>query len=198
VDARRDVPVPSEPTMTAAAPDLLLVYESVDGHTAAVAERIADRLRAGGAQVRATTTGQAPAPVDVDAVVLGDPIHAGQHTHHLTEYLTTHAAALTAVPTALFQVCLTSADDDPEHVATAAGYLDDLTAATGLQPALTASFAGALPYTRYGRLKRALMKRIAAKGGLATDVSRDHVLTDWAAVDRFADDVLGLATGAEV
>jgi menaquinone-dependent protoporphyrinogen oxidase len=179
-------------------PTLLLIYHSVDGHTRDVAERIADRLRAGGAEVVLTTAEQAPSPAGVDAVVLGDPIHAGQHSRQLSDYLKANADTLTALPTALFQVCLTSADDDPEKTATAAGYLEDLQTSTGLKPALTASFAGALPYTRYGRMKRALMTRIAAKGGLSTDVSRDHVLTDWAAVDHFADDVLRLVSGASV
>lgn len=184
--------------MPPASPSLLLVYQSVDGHTRDVATRIADRLRAGGAEVVLVLADEAPAPVGFDAVVLGDPIHAGQHSKQLSDYLTTNADALAALPTALFQVCLTSADDDPEQVATATGYLEDLQTSTGLRPAVAASFAGALPYTRYGRMKRALMKRIAAKGGLSTDVTRDHILTDWDEVDRFADDVLQLVGRATV
>jgi menaquinone-dependent protoporphyrinogen oxidase len=179
-------------------PSLLLVYQSVDGHTREVAERVAASLRAGGATVSLASAEEAPAPEGVDGVVLGDPIHAGQHSRQMADYLTANADALAAVPTALFQVCLTSADPDPDKVATAAGYLEDLQTSTGLRPGLTASFAGALPYTRYGRMKRALMKKIAAKGGLSTDVSRDHVMTDWDEVDRFAGDVLRLVTGAAV
>ncbi len=173
---------------------LLLVYQSVDGHTRVVADHLADRLRAGGASVTVVPVDLAPAPEGVDAVVLGDPIHAGQHSKEAIAYLSAHRDQLAALPTALFQVCLTSAEDDPEHLETAARYLEDLQATTRLHPELTASFAGALPYTRYGRMKRALMKKIASKGGLATDVSRDHVLTDWDEVDRFADGVLRLVT----
>jgi len=33
---------------------------------------------------------------------------------------------------------------------------------------------------------RFVMKQIARKTGSPTDTSRDHELTDWAAVDRFA------------
>lgn len=184
--------------MASPTPSLLLVYHSVDGHTRDVADRIADRLRAGGASVTLAAADQAGAPEGVDAVVVGDPIHAGQHSKQLADYLTAHADALAALPTALFQVCLTSADDDPEHEETAARYLEDLQTSTGLRPALTASFAGAIPYTRYGRMKRALMKRIAAKGGMSTDVTRDHVLTDWDEVEAFADDVLRRVTSPAV
>jgi len=37
------------------------------------------------------------------------------------------------------------------------------------------------------------MKKIAGAGGNPTDTSRDHVFTDWAAVDRFAADFAALA-----
>lgn len=174
------------------APNLLVVFQSVDGHTATIAERIARQLRAGGAVVSVAQAEAAPPPDKFDVVVAGDPIHAGQHTKELTAYLSEHAAALRRVPVALFQVSLTSADRDPEHQATAGGYVEQLTSATGLEPRLVGRFAGALRYTAYGRLKRAFMRRIAASGGHATDTSIDHVLTDWDEVDGFAEDVLQL------
>jgi hypothetical protein len=52
---------------------------------------------------------------------------------------------------------------------------------------VTASFAGALEYTQYNRLERALMKRIAKKEGGFTDTSNDHEYTDWAQVTNFAE-----------
>ena len=55
---------------------------------------------------------------------------------------------------------------------------------------MTATFAGALRYSRYGWLKRRLMRSIARREGGDTDTSRDHVYTDWDAVDRFAVDIL--------
>lgn len=172
------------------APNLLIAYQSVEGHTRQVAERIAERLREAGAVVTLATADAAPAPTRFDGVIVGDSIHAGQHTRELTTYLATHASTLERVPTALFQVCLTSADRTPEQLATAGGYVAALTEATGCTPDLVARFAGALRYTHYGRLKRAFMRRIAASSGQSTDTSRDHVLTDWGEVDGFADDVL--------
>jgi menaquinone-dependent protoporphyrinogen oxidase len=63
---------------------------------------------------------------------------------------------------------------------------------TGWHPAQVALFAGALPYTRYGFLKRHLMKKIAGDkpGSLGTDTSRDYVYTDWNEVSRFTEDFL--------
>lgn len=178
------------------APILLVAYQSVEGHTQHVADRIAERLRAGGALVTLTTAAQAPAPTRFDGVVVGDSIHAGQHTRELTDYLKRHAGTLESIPTALFQVSLTSADRSPEQLATTGGYVTALTEATGCTPDLVARFAGALRYTQYGRLKRAFVRRIAEGSGKPTDTSTDHVLTDWDEVDGFADDVLLLVRSA--
>jgi menaquinone-dependent protoporphyrinogen IX oxidase len=41
-------------------------------------------------------------------------------------------------------------------------------------------------YTRYGWFTRWIMKRIAKKEGGPVDTARDHELTDWDAVARFA------------
>jgi len=95
-------------------PHILVVYQSMDGHTERIAERIADELRTGGAEVTITRATAATAPVDVDVVVLGDSIHAGQHSAELTEYVERNLATLNALPTALFQVCLTSAGRGPQ------------------------------------------------------------------------------------
>src|SRR5690606_41877313 len=62
---------------------------------------------------------------------------------------------------------------------------------TGWQPAEAVAFAGALRYSAYNLLLRWVMRRIARKAAAhlpgATDTSRDHEYTDWAAVDAFAD-----------
>ena len=57
--------------------------------------------------------------------------------------------------------------------------LDAFTTEHGWKPNMTASFAGALKYTQYNWLKRALIKHIAKKEGGSTDTSQDHEYTDW-------------------
>jgi menaquinone-dependent protoporphyrinogen oxidase len=47
-------------------------------------------------------------------------------------------------------------------------------------------------------MKRALMRRIAAKKGQPTDTSKDHDFTDWDEVSGFAADLLELARTASV
>ena len=94
------------------------------------------------------------------------------------------------MPTALFQVSMTSANPDDEHTATAYGMVDELLSETGFQPDTVGLFAGALAYTKYNIFVRLVMKRIARKEGAPTDTSRDHELTNWPALDRFVDELV--------
>lgn len=59
-----------------------------------------------------------------------------------------------------------------------------------------ARFAGAVPFTKYNVLLRFVMKRIQRKAGHSTDTSRDHVYTDWTAVEGFARDAVALVRSA--
>ncbi|HEU0200451.1 MAG TPA: flavodoxin domain-containing protein, partial [Burkholderiaceae bacterium] len=67
-------------------------------------------------------------------------------------------------------------------------YVRDFLRQVGWQPALTATFAGALPYSKYGTFKRWLVLLFVRLAGGETDASRDYEYTDWSAVDRFATD----------
>jgi menaquinone-dependent protoporphyrinogen oxidase len=50
--------------------------------------------------------------------------------------------------------------------------------------------AGAVLYTKYNFLVRFVMKQISKSEGGSTDTSRDHEYTDWAALDRFVDELV--------
>ena len=89
---------------------------------------------------------------------------------------------------------MVSAGTDAEHESVARGLVDDLLNEFGYDPDAVGLFAGAVMYTKYGWIKRRIMKSIVAKEGGDTDTSRDFEYTDWDAVDDFARDVLRLAT----
>jgi menaquinone-dependent protoporphyrinogen oxidase len=83
----------------------------------------------------------------------------------------------------------------------AQGYIAHLLDKTDWKPRWTATFSGALRYTRYGAVTRWIMKMISRHTGGPTDTSRDHEFTDWDAVDRFAERLtaeLGSGRGAIV
>lgn len=172
-------------------PRILVVYHSGEGQTARIADRIAATMRAAGpAVVDVVAADDDPAPSGYDGVVLGDSIHLGRHSRALRRWVDDRSEALAEMPTAVFQVSLTSAHDDPEHTEEAHQMVHKLLDATGLDPDVVGLFAGALAYTRYGWFKRHMMRRIAESDGSDTDTSRDHEYTDWDAVDHFATDAL--------
>jgi menaquinone-dependent protoporphyrinogen oxidase len=118
------------------------------------------------------------------------------HSEEMTRYLKRHAAQLEAVPTALFQVSMASAYQDDEHSHLAHGMLQELLDETGFAPDVVALFAGALVYTRYGWIKRRMMRSIEKRQGGDTDTSHDYDYTDWDAVEGFAQDVHAMAASA--
>lgn len=175
---------------------VLVVHHTEEGQTAKIAARIAAVLTERGATVLSATADDDPTPDRFDGVIVGDSIHLGRHSRSLRRWLTRHGDQLDSIPTALFQVSLTSAHEDADHVAEAHQLLQRLLDGTGFDPDVVGLFAGALAYTRYGWLKRRMMHRIAAAQGDPTDTSADHEFTDWDAVDHFASDALTLIEGA--
>jgi menaquinone-dependent protoporphyrinogen oxidase len=176
---------------------ILLTYHSHDGQTTKIAGHLKLRLREHGLEVDDVEAGHAPPPDGYDAVVVGDSIRLGRHSRSLTRYLRRQRDALQRVPVALFQVSMTSATHDAEHAAESERLLARLVDATGLRPAVTAAFAGALRYSEYGWVTQRVMRSIARREGNATDMTRDHEYTDWQAVDAFAAEVAKLASTHE-
>jgi len=173
-------------------PRVLVAFHTVEGQAGKIAQRISDVLTADGATVDLVEVGQASAPDGYDAVVVGDSIHAVHHSRDLRHYLEANADALRAVPTALFQVSMTSANPDDEHTAQAQGLVHELCDKTGFDPDIVGMFAGALAYTQYGWIKRHVMRSISKKEHGETDTSRDWEYTNWNAVEHFAHDVTAL------
>jgi menaquinone-dependent protoporphyrinogen oxidase len=176
---------------------ILVVYHSAEGQTARIADRLRAVLEEEGFDVTCLTTDAAPSPETYDGVVVGDSIHAGEHSKQLTAYVSDHVERLNSMPAALFQVSLTSSDDSPESAAEAGALVAKLLDATSFDPDLVARFAGALAYTRYGWMKRRLMHQIMKREGGETDTSRDHEYTDWEAVEGFARDVASYVGAGE-
>ena len=174
---------------------VLVAFHSVDGQTAKIAQRIAETMRAEGADVEVRDVDDAPPPGEFDLAVVGDSIRM-HHSRALRHYVERHVEALNAMPAALFQVSMTSATDDAEHEALARKKVSELLDDAGFDPDAVGMFAGALQYTKYGWITRRVMKSISAKEGRATDTTQDFEYTDWDAVDEFARAVLALADGS--
>jgi menaquinone-dependent protoporphyrinogen oxidase len=177
-------------------PDVLLVYATTHGHTAKVANRIADVLREGGLSVdmHDVRTAAKPDLRAYDGVIVGASVHGGQHQREVVDWVRERARALNGLPSAFFSVCLTAADDSEESQRATREYIDVFLDDTGWIPRETVSFAGALQYREYDFVTRLVMRVLMRRGDYPTDVTEDFEYTDWEAVDRFGRTYAALLT----
>jgi menaquinone-dependent protoporphyrinogen oxidase len=128
----------------------------------------------------------APAPTGYDAVAVAASVHAGGYQRPVRKWIQTHAQTLEPKPSAFVSVCLGVLQREEQVQQEVARTVSEFLDTCGWHPAMTAVFAGALPYRKYNVVMRWVMKRIVAKAGGDTDTSRDYEYTDWAAVEEFA------------
>lgn len=165
-------------------------YATNEGHTRRIAERIAQRLRASGIDSMALDLSSADASLidwrRVRGAIVGASLHGGRHQRHARRFVSAHAPDLNRVPTLFVSVSLSAASEQEDEVRTARRIAEEMPAAHGWHPTAVESIAGCLAYTKYGWLKRWVMKRIAAKEGAPMDTSRDYDLTNWSRVEELA------------
>jgi menaquinone-dependent protoporphyrinogen oxidase len=176
----------------AAVARVLIVYASIDGQTARIAEHMAASLRGAGVQVTLRPARPLDGPGEIethDAVVIGGSVRFGHHARALEKWVHERVDQLARRPAAFFSVSLCAAAGNGPKAREAIRWRDEFMRRTGWKPALATSFAGALRYTRYNPMVRLMMRFIAGRQRGATDTSRDYEYTDWAAVERFASDL---------
>jgi menaquinone-dependent protoporphyrinogen oxidase len=174
-------------------------YATREGHTRRIAERITTRLRKRGLNVCIHNV-RSLADFTVrrhEAALLAASVHAGKHEREMVNFVKQHRRELDTLPTAFLSVTLRQAgvespgstpQQHTRYVADVNKVLDLFFKQTGWHPGHVKPVAGALLYSKYNRLVRFLMKRIAKKAGTGTDTFRDYDYTDWAALDGFADE----------
>jgi menaquinone-dependent protoporphyrinogen oxidase len=168
-------------------PRVLVVYGTTEGHTRKIAHRLADALEEQGVTVHVFEAREGvPAPDGYAGVVVAASVHAGGYQRPVRRWVHTHRAALNGKPAVFVSVCLGILQHDDRTQRDLARIVERFAAETGWRPATVKHVAGALPYTRYGWLRRAIMKRIVARAGGDTDTSRDYEYTDWTDVRRMA------------
>ncbi len=178
---------------------VLILWSSTEGQTRRIVQAVEQELRKGGHKLETINADAPPRSWIVskaDALLVAASIHRGHYSEGLRTILTRQSSRFGALPAAFLSVSLSAAK--PETQAEADGYIAALLEETGFKPALTFSVAGALRYPEYSFLKRWMMKKIAAKGGLPTDTSQVHEFTDWGRVREIAARVAELATAGSL
>jgi menaquinone-dependent protoporphyrinogen oxidase len=166
-------------------------YATTEGHSRRIAERISAVLHEHGLESRAIDAASAEA-LDVDwrrvcGVAVGASVHAGRHQQAIETFIRAHRDQLAMRPSGFFSVSMRAASPRPADREGAEQLARTFLDRTGWQPGQVAAVAGQLAYTKYGWVMRWIIKRIARRGGLATDTTRDHDYTDWTQVARFAE-----------
>lgn len=167
---------------------ILIVYGTTDGHTAKVAAAIREGLLTTGAEPEIVMAGTGdPQPSHYAGVIVAASVHAGGYQKSVERWVRAHAAELALRPSAFVSVCLGVLEKNPRVDTELAASVAQFTRETRWQPTMIKHVAGALMYTKYGFFKRWIMKRIVAKAGGDTDVTRDYEYTDWKDVRAFAE-----------
>ena len=167
--------------------EVLLIYASTHGHTAKVADRVAETLQAEGVEVDQRVIADAgdAHPREYDGAIIAASVHEGRHQREMVDWVKHHRLALNGLPGAFLSVSLTAAEDSGEALEATRECIDDFLDDTGWTPTLSIPVAGALQYREYDVFTRLLMRMMMRRGGHPTDVSHDYDYTDWDAVERF-------------
>jgi menaquinone-dependent protoporphyrinogen oxidase len=166
---------------------VLVVFGTTQGQTARIARRFGDVLRVQGHEVDIlNAAAAAPDPTSYDAVIVAASVHSGGYQRPVGKWVSAHAQTLETKPGAFVSVCLGVLQREEQVQQEVARTVSEFVDKCGWHPAMTAVFAGALPYRKYNIVMRWVMKRIVAKAGGDTDTSRNYEYTDWAAVEAFA------------
>jgi len=121
----------------------LVVYASTHGHTARIAARIAEAMRAHGVEADlhdVASAGDAE-PGLYDVVVVGASLHKEHHQQQIVDWVTARRDELEHRPSVFFSVSLSAAEDTDEAHAATQRCIDEFCAQTGWTPARTERIA---------------------------------------------------------
>lgn len=169
-------------------PTLLLTYATTHGHTAKIADELAQALRSQGLEVDLHDVKQAgdADPGAYDAVAAAASLHAGHHQRAMVNWVKAHRDKLAERPTLFLSVSLTAVEDTDEARDATQRCIGDFEEETGWKPSRSEPVAGALQYREYDVFTRVLMRLKMRQGGHQADPSEDHEYTDWAALRQVA------------
>ena len=172
---------------------LLIVYSTSEGHTASIANFMADLATAKGLEVdllNSATITESLTGQGWDAALVGGSVHQGIHQISLRVFVQNNLNLLKTLPSAFFSVSLSAAVNDDMHQEEAQSYVSSFLEDMGWQPKETAYFAGAIKHGEYDYFKHMVLRLLARQLGDDTVKATDVSYTDWEQVKMFVESFL--------
>ncbi|MGZ3709441.1 MAG: flavodoxin domain-containing protein, partial [Bdellovibrionota bacterium] len=156
---------------------VLIIYGTTDGHTRKIANRLGSAIRDEGVLADVVNAREATPehrPENYGATIVAASVHMQDYQRAVKRWVRHYAEALNRQPSAFISVCLAVLEENPKTQAELKKILGVFLRKNGWKPTRTQIVAGAIPYTRYGLIKKWVMRRIAIKAGGGTDTSQDY------------------------
>lgn len=180
---------------------LLIVYGTSEGHTASIANFMADLAETKGVEVELLDSATLTKPLTNqgwNAAIVGGSVHQGTHQVSIRAFVQNNLSILQTLPSAFFSVSLSAAVKDDMHQAEALSYVTSFLEEVTWQPLATACFAGAIKHGEYDYFKEMVLRLLARQLGGDTVKKVDVSYTDWRDVQTFVEDFLERLSPLEV
>ncbi len=170
---------------------ILIIFGTTEGQTEKISGTISDELKSEGHEVKLVDSRNIfEEGVDLnryEAVLIGGSVHGSHFQKPLRKWIKQNVDLLSKKRGAFFSVCLGILQKDNEKVQQEERCIvENFLAEVGWKPDFWEIFPGALSYSKYGWLKKRIMRAISKKAGRDTDLNRDYEYTDWQQVRKFA------------
>ena len=164
--------------------NVLIIYASIEGQTARIAEFAQSELqKAGNTVSMVNAQGNDAIPLgDVDKVILAAPVHERRHPKLFEAMLVAQKAQLATRDTLLISVSLSAAF--PEGLEEAGEYVTELKMRTGFEPSAELLVAGAIRTGHYDYFATQVLRHVVLRDRDYDPSSEEHEFTDWAALSE--------------
>lgn len=126
----------------------------------------------------------------MDVFIIGFPVYFGKFPNKITKWVKEHYNELHLKRLVFFTVSLNAANPRPKAQEAENQLLEKFIEEVRLIPNFIALLGGAIYFTKYGFIKKFILKRISQLFGGPTDTAKDHELTNWCDVEEFSHAIL--------
>ena len=168
--------------------NVLILFQSMEGHTRSIVNHVRKRLGDLGHEASAVDLSDELARFSfegVDRVILAGPVHERRHPRNFEVALAASKAEIEARPGLFLSVSLSAAFPDGREEAQA--YIDEMLMRTDLSGLATLPVAGAVQAGNYDYFETQVLRHIVLHDRDYEVTGEGEVFTDWGAIDAAVD-----------